>query len=267
MIARRPEDRPRDAFAVHDALEAAVRKLEAPPAVASAARLAPEEDEAPVSSMEGPMSALIGDIEAQPLAALGERWNVTLAGLVDRIEAASRTRGPKDPGVKEAQALAEAAQGLLSSLDRAKASVAEHQGTVDALDARGRDFRGTLGHAIDALSRDRSREAEQLEGIDARREGIRAELAVAGPAQVDTLVWEAAALQAQEGRSRQIAADLAYQIETLQQQLDAQNEQLESELADATGMLEGALSGLRRITGELVRTMADAAGTIARRPS
>ena len=141
--------------------------------------------------------------------------------------------------------------------------LATRQAVVDGLEAQGREFRGSFGHAIDALSRDRSRERAELDAIAARRAGIRIELAVSTPAQGESLIWEAAALQAQESRSLVLEKDLGFQIETLQRQLEAQNEQVERELAQAAGMLEGALSGMRRITGELVRTMAEAASAIA----
>ena len=80
--------------------------------------------------------------------------------------------------------------------------------------------------------------------------------------QRETLVREATSVEVEETRARATDADLAFQIETLQQQLHDQNEQLEAELAGATGMLEGSLSALRRITGELVRVMADAASSL-----
>ncbi len=269
-IARRPDDRPRDAFAIHDALEDLVRRFASarpPPAVAEPQAVADEEPIPPSPPPSSPvMSArswLAVELEARPVAELAERWHFTLSTLHERIELTSRTRGESDDGVRRARDLAEVGRALVASLDRAKRAVAEHQGSVDALEARGRAFRGTLGHAIDALTRDRSREAAELDAIAARRAGIRVEVAVSRPEQAEALVWEAAALQAQEARVQQMYADLGFQIETLQHKFDTQNGQLERELEDAAGMLEGALSGMRRITGELVRTMADAASAIA----
>lgn len=78
----------------------------------------------------------------------------------------------------------------------------------------------------------------------------------------ETLVWESAAVKAEETKARAVDADLAFQIQSLQRELDARNGQLEVELAEASGMLEGALSAVRRITGELVRTLADAANCV-----
>jgi serine/threonine-protein kinase len=280
MIARRPDDRPRDAFAVCAALEAMVAGERRPPAPAAvgtepasqppptadagdaAAAVEPPPDEAPPPSVS-PRSWLAVELEARPIDELADRWQTTLATLDERIARTAAHRGTAAEGVRRARDLAEVARALMSSLDRAKAAVAQHQAVVDALEAQGREFRGSFGHAIDALSRDRSRERAEVDAIAARRAGIRIELAVSTPAQGESLIWEAAALQAQESRSLVLEKDLGFQIESLQAQLEAQNEQVERELGHAAGMLEGALSGMRRITGELVRTMAEAASAIA----
>jgi serine/threonine protein kinase len=280
MIARKPEDRPRDAHAVHDALEAVLLRLTAdsptpssdlanlelqvPPRVPDLA--ATMVDGPPQSVLPSPKSWLAAELAARPPAEVADRWHKTLADLEQHVEAASRARGSGSmEGVRRARDLSESARSLLASLERAKGAVAMHQAQVDALEARGRSFRATLGHAVDALSRDRSRELAHLEAIAALRSGIRDELAAARPGdarQHETLAWESAAVQAEENRVRAMAADLNYQIETLERQLDAQNVDVEAELADATGRLEGGLSAVRRITGELVRTMADAANSL-----
>jgi serine/threonine protein kinase len=275
MIARRPEDRPRDAHAIHDALGAVLRRLsgEGPAPDLPPGQLQPPSDpqdltatvvdRPPESVLPSPNSWLASELAARPPGEVAERWHKTLADLERHVEAAGRTKGASD-GVRRARDLSEGARSLLASLEKAKSAVAEHQTLVDALEARGRSFRATLGHAIDALSRDRSRELAHLEAIAALRGGIREELAaVPGDArQRETLAWESAAVQAEENRARAMAADLNYQIETLQRQLEAQNGELEAELAQASGMLEGGLSAVRRITGELVRTMADVANCL-----
>ncbi len=280
MIARKPENRPRDAFTVCAALEAALAGT-APPSTGAdrvkgqlASPGGPPSGgrrEAPEPSNDAPPSApapsarswLAVELEAHPLDELGDRWQSTLSALEGRIERTARQRGNAAAGVRRARELKEIAHALVVSLDRAKGAVAAHQAIVDAIEVRGRDFRSAIGHAIDALSRDRSRERAELDAISTRRAGIRAELGASTEAQSEPLIWEAAALQAQETRSLALESDLGFQIETLQRQLEAQNEQIERELVQATGMLEGALSGMRRITGELVRTLADAAAAIA----
>ena len=276
MIARKPQDRPRGAFVVHDALEACMRRLTSSvPAPVStptgeAAALPGVDlastvvDAAPVSGLGSPRSWLASELAARPMGELAERWQKTLSDLDRHIDAARRGRGD-DAGIRRARELSETARALVASLERAKAVVADHQTQVDALDARGRAFRATLGNAIDVLSRDRSRELAHLEAIAALRGGIREEIAVTAVAdggQRQTLVREASSVEAEETRARATDADLAFQIETLQRRLHDENERLEGEHADATGMLEGSLSALRRITGELVRVMADAASTL-----
>jgi len=276
MIARKPDDRPRDAHVVHDALEAVLQRVtedRAPAADPESGPAAPGSlpdltitmvDAAPESLLPSPRSWLASELAARAPGELAERWHKTLADLEQHVEAAGRARGATE-GVRRARDLSETARSLLASLEKAKRSVAAHQAQVDALEARGRTFRATLGHAIDALSRDRSRELAHLEAIAALRGGIHEELQAASPAdarQRETLAWESAAVQAEENRARAMAADLHYQIETLERHLDASNADLEAELADATGMLEGGLSAVRRITGELVRTMADAANCL-----
>jgi serine/threonine-protein kinase len=301
MIARRPEDRPRDAFAVHDALDVVMKRLRGPAVRVEPTPVAPlslplstqrdgrvpfdvEHEREPRSARgEGvdltatvidrgpqsvsPRSWLAEELIARPVAELGERWHKTLADLERHIERSAQVRG-KEQGVARARELAESARGLIAALERAKAVAATHQAQVDALEERGRVFRTTLGHAIDALSRDRSRELAHLEAIAALRGGIQEELQAirarggTDAKQKEALVWEAAAVGAEETRARAVDADLAYQVETLQQQLEAQNGEIEAELADATGKLEGGLAAVRRITGELVRTMADAANCL-----
>jgi serine/threonine-protein kinase len=271
MIARKPEDRPRDAFAVHDALEGVLADLGARPTAANAssstatsALAVSTPDDAPPSSTGSPQSWLATELMGRGVVDADDRWRATLADFDRHITIADRARGPRDLGVKRARELAETARELLGSLERVKVAVSDYQAEVDGLEAHGRAFRETLGHAIDALSRDRSREHAHLEAIGALRAGIREEIAAlrTDSRQRETLVWEGAALEAEEGRARAVEADLTFQLETLQRESDTRNAELEMKLAESTGMLEGALSAMRRITGELVRTMADAANCL-----
>jgi hypothetical protein len=168
--------------------------------------------------------------------------------------------------VRRAHELQELGRDLVLSLERAKGTVAEHQARVDRLEAHARAFRGTLGHAIDSLSRERSRERAHVEAIASRRKGIDEDSTLPEVDAIgrETLLWEQAALAAEEARARVLEEDLGYQIEALQRQLAEQNVRSELDLADATGKLEGALSALRRLTGELIRTIEEAASAVSR---
>jgi eukaryotic-like serine/threonine-protein kinase len=267
MIARAAGDRPRDAFVVHDALADIVRRLgktsKAPPPPPPPSPDAEELTSSDARADGSPRSELTAQLAALPTAEIAARWHGMISELGRQIDAA-RAHGESDPGVVRATQLAGDARGLIASLERAKAAVAEHQARVDRLEAQGRAFRGMLGGAIDAISRDRSRELAHLDAIASRRIRIteHASASSLDARSQETLVWEREALQTEERRAQTVVDDLGYQVEQLKQQLARQNEQHDSELADATGRLEGALAALRRMTGELVRTIEEAATAV-----
>jgi serine/threonine-protein kinase len=272
LIARDPRDRPRDAFVVVDTLADLLRRF------AGSARPPAPDDVAEDSGRDSSVTSagapphmpsqpqLTEEIAALPTAEIAARWHGLLTELRKHLEAARRERGADDAAVRRAGELGDHATALVAALERAKATVAEHQARVDRLETHGRAFRGTLGHAIDTLSRDRSRERAHLDAIAARREGIDLDGAagLADPRARDSLLWERAALEAEETRAHLVEQDLGFQIEALQRQLAGQNEQLDVDLLDATGRLEGALAALRRMTGDLIRTLAEAATALGR---
>ncbi len=266
MLARSPEDRPRDAFVVHDGLSDILRRLgktsRPPPAMVE------DDDDTTgpaTNSDRSTRSQLTAQLAALPTAELAARWHGVLKELGGEIDAA-RPRGEHDPGVVRATRLAEEARSLVVSLERAKVAVAEHQARVDRLEAQGRSFRATLGSAIDTLSRDLSRERAHFDAIATRRLRITEDASAPSleHSSRESLVWERAALEAEEQRARGVEADLAYQIVELQNRLALQNEQLDLEMKQATGELEGALSALRHMTGQLVRTIEEAAAAVGK---
>jgi serine/threonine-protein kinase len=271
LLAREPGERPRDAFAVVDTLADLLRRLAGsvrPPAPGEAEG----EDGRPsiATSVEGPpvvssRGQLTAEIATLPTTEIAARWHAMLSELTRHVTRAARDWGDDDAGVRRARELAAAAGDLVGGLERAKATVADHQARVDRLETHGRGFRGSLGRAIDVLSRDRSRERAHLDAVATRRDGIDADATLPGNDHRarEALVWERAALEAEASRAELVQQDLGFQIEALQRQLAAQNEQLDAELADATGKLEGALSALRRMTGELVRTIEEAASAVS----
>jgi eukaryotic-like serine/threonine-protein kinase len=269
LLARQPEDRPRDAFVVTDALSDVLRRLGGsmrPPASSEG-----EGRPSMVTAVEAPPVAsaraqLTADLATLPTAEIAARWHGLLTDLASIVNAASVDRGDEDTGVQRARDLAQEATRVVGTLERVKATVADAQARVDRLETHGRAFRGTLGNAIDALSRDRSRERAHLEAILARREGIDDDSTVPGmdARAKEAFLWESAALEAEEERARLVTRDLDYQIEALQQQLAEQNEQLDTQLAEGTGKLEGALTALRAMTGDLVRTIEEAASAVGR---
>jgi serine/threonine protein kinase len=265
LLARSPDDRPRDVFVVHDQLADVVRRLgktsKPPPAMVDDDELTGPTTHSDTSSR----SQLTAELAALPTAELAARWHGVIKELGVEIDAA-RPRGEHDPGVQRASQLAEEARSLVVSLERAKVAVAEHQARVDRLEAQGRSFRTTIGGAIDALSRDLSREHAHFDAITARRLRITEDASAPSieHGSRESLVWERAALEAEEKRAHDVGADLTFQIEELQRQLAGQNEQLDHEMKLATGELEGALSALRHMTGQLVRTIEEAAAAVGK---
>jgi len=59
-----------------------------------------------------------------------------------------------------------------------------------------------------------------------------------------------------------IDAELEALLEARKRELEARNERLDHEFAEATGLLEGAISAVRRLNTELVRTLDDAAALV-----
>jgi eukaryotic-like serine/threonine-protein kinase len=188
-----------------------------------------------------------------------QRWQSALADLEAWIDRARKEtlRGDSHLRVERATALANDARSQLGAMERAARLSAEHQASVDRIEARGRDFRATLGHAIDELVRHRTRERLRAAAVgalhDVVHERMRGEKAVA-----EALVWEAAALGAETEQARLQDEDLSHQISTLQVRLEEANAELEVELEGAAGALEGSLAALRQLTGEFIRTLADA---------
>jgi hypothetical protein len=145
-------------------------------------------------------------------------------------------------------------------VERAQRVVAEGQARVDRLEAEGREFRANLGHAVDILVHDRSRERAHLEALLARKAGLlEAPDSNAAPDSIETSLWERAALDTELDRSQGVDQDLSFQINSLKKQLEAKNETFDRAMLEASGGLEGSLSALRRLTNELVRTLDEAA--------
>jgi serine/threonine-protein kinase len=283
LLAKRPEDRPQDAFSVIDTLNDVLRRCAGsnppprgatipPPGAVSITGVAPRDV---LSTLVDPVSEVSSSMLLSEPAPVGHqtknvgkivtsemasRWSSALSELDASIARARKRGGKYAERAERAAALAQLANDLVPRVERAAKLVAELQGRVDRLEAKGREFRANLGRAIDELSRDRSRERAHLEALRARRD---APVTSASPASSDARVWEDAAIATEEERALGIEADLSFQIRALQEQLDRRNEELANELLEATGRLEGAISALRHMSNDLVRTLDDAIGIVS----
>jgi serine/threonine-protein kinase len=284
-LAREPKDRPHDAFAMQDAFADVLRRFD--PSGGRRASVAPQRASSlppgePQPHGREPIETIVdrSSLAARETANVGKfvtremnnRWQTALADLEANIAKARRMGGAHAIAAARAAELAMVASEMLPRLDRAAKIVSDLQAKVDRLEATGREFRANLGHALDVLAHDRSREHAHLDALRARRQALERALAagipsappdllvtapLGKPLSTDPRVWEVEALSAEEKRAAAVVADLGFQIEALQKQLEAKNEEHERELVQATGQLEGSLSALRRLTGEIVRSIDD----------
>lgn len=128
------------------------------------------------------------------------RWRVrfdAIRGHLDELEA----QEPAPSEVAQAMALAER---TLEALEGAIASAQVGQEELEALHERARDFRSTVGRALDQVAGALSEERGLFEGLAARRNALRAQREAAevkvrrGGAtegEADALLWELAAVE------------------------------------------------------------------------
>ena len=248
MLARMPKDRPRDAFVVCDALVEALRhagggSVPAPPPQGVARDESPtilENERSPLGA-----GADVGDGAARaqdPIATreMSSRWHAALVDLNASIERA-RKKGHAE-GAARAAALVERAEEIVGRLERTSRASGDLQAKVDLLHSQAREFRASLGRAIDVLVHDRSREL-------AHRDALR-----------DAAIRDS---EPEEARARAVVGDLDFQIEALGKQLEKKNEEHDRALVEAAGSLEGSLSALRVLQRELMRMVDEAAAAVA----
>jgi eukaryotic-like serine/threonine-protein kinase len=262
-LARKPEDRPHDAYAIQAGLLEILRQHGA-----DRVSSAPQPDDDPVHTSrevvetifdvrDGAETAHVGRIATSEMA---DRWALALGELEASISSARRKGGADAVAASRAAELALVASEMIPRVSRASSVVSELQARVDLLDARGREFRESIGNAIDVLCRDRSRERAHLDAIRARRRALEASANRGG----EPRAWEISALSAEEERAAGVVHDLSFQVDELQRQIDVRNEEHERELVEATGALEGSIAAMRRLSHEVVRTLDEGVQMLAR---
>jgi serine/threonine-protein kinase len=273
LLARAPEKRPPDAFAVYDALIYILRSdnptpTPAPAPAASIARISfvhqvgVSEDAKTMVEIALPASARPARVTADLTAAAAAgtvKWHDAIAEIEKAVVVAQR-KGAKPSVIERAMELATLARGDVRTLERVLRAVVVQQERVDALEEQGRGFRADIGRAIDQLVLDRSRERALCEAVSRRL----VEMGEDTPPEVrsDAELWETAALDVESGSSAVMEEDLSFQIDALQSRLHDMNVALELDIVEASGALEGSLTAVRHLTHELERHLREAADVL-----
>jgi len=190
------------------------------------------------------------------------RWRLrfdALRAALDEIE----ERGPAPAQVVQAMALAE---HHLEGLERGLARLAEPQRRMVELEEAARDYRSTLGRAIEDLGRRLSSVRGDFEQVVTRRDSLRAQREAAAvrvrrgamsEGEADALLWELATVDAElAGRARRCDA-IEAQLAELKGQLERESASLEHELSALAGRTEGELTHLDNLSTALREPLAE----------
>lgn len=247
----KPEERPHDAYALIDDLRAAA------PWAKRIVVDAPSKPSMPAVSIEaaaqrgGESSAVLEGVAPPrwgdtPIGEIAARWR-TYHGAIDRAEAGKRD----DPPASIAAAFARR-RAALDALENVASRIASRQQELEVLSSRGRDFRATLGKAIDTLAHDLSRAHAHVQLLKTRRVDLHLRRRHAGTSgAADALLWEEATVDAELRKAQDVVVDLGYQVGTLQDELFKRNNGHETEVLRLTGIVEGEVAAAGTLHREL----------------
>jgi serine/threonine-protein kinase len=271
LLARDPDDRPRDGYEAYDLLRRVLdREGLAFPSIPPRSG---SDGSVPTSQAGGQISTPPSSSSPEPAQRRPGPHLTTVA--FDRIgpvcgAALSKLDGwagdgPLTPAAESA--IAQARKVVVMVLEIARI-VGADGAALDALQARAREVRADLGRKLDDVARERSKHlgwagtiAERSYLVASRRESGVHPLPV-----VDAMVWEQAALEHEEEKVRANADDLARQIDVLSAEIARQNERLEHEMLVLTAQLDGHIGALRSIALEAWIGLEDAARRLGRPP-
>jgi serine/threonine-protein kinase len=258
LLARDPDDRPRDGFEAFDLLRRALERDGAEGSIGPGPNTAEGLDlggesrapEAAQASAEAAWPAAEERARGPHLAtAPPEDLFPTCARALAELDQAASAAGALTPGAAAALATAQRKVGMVAEIARL---VREDGQAVQDLEARARTVRAELGKRLDTLGTARSRALGWAGTLAARSEQVRAakDSGTHSVPVMDVMAWEHAALQEEEERARDRAADVAARIEELRDELGRENERLEAEMSVAAAQLEGHVAALRAIAVE-----------------
>jgi eukaryotic-like serine/threonine-protein kinase len=259
-ISRRADDRPHDAFRFLDELEKIAGSIgvsvSLPPprmtAVDVPASLETIDDEPPPSQFlpSIPEPPRLG--VATPLAIV-ELWRTHWSALEARVD----RRRDLSEDVQDAM---HRAALLVEGLDRAATIVGATQRALDQLQSEAREFRNSLGNAIDVLAHDLSKAHQRVQDLTRMRAQLYLKKRNAkDPREADSLAWELAACDDERRNSQAVREDLGHQIGALQDRLFQRNNAHESEVQRTIAALEGESAAIATLHRELELLSGDVA--------
>jgi len=285
LLARDPDDRPRDGFEVVEMLE---RALAAPGALsprlpalgATPPPLAPAPTPPPVSPTPqavAPATPGARSAEETPLPGRPTRGPHLTTTPFERIAPACvralrlaeawAAAAPEPPGEVAVADLAQAARLVGMVVEIGELAARDHR-ELEGVQARGRAERARLGLTLDEAARAHSRAlgwagtlAERHWAVQTRRESGEHPLP-----QVDAMVWEQAALRHEEDRLRSEADMLAERIRVVSAETARQNQVIEHDVMVGAARLEGHVGALRAVALEAWGLLGSAAIALGRDP-
>jgi eukaryotic-like serine/threonine-protein kinase len=257
-ISRRADERPHDAFRFLDELEKIAGTMGVsvtPPARPSGIEM-PQVD---TIDDEPPPSIFLPSVPEPPRLglktpqAMVEQWRTHWSALEQRVD---RRRDLTD----DVQDSMHRAAILVEGLDRAATIVGATQRALDQMEAEAREFRGSLGNAIDVLAHDLSKAHTRFMELTRLRAQIYLKKRNArDPRDAEALTWELAACDDERRLAQYIKEDLGHQIGALQDRLFQRNESYEGEVQRTVAALEGESAAIATLHRELELLSGDVA--------
>ncbi len=249
LLVKNADQRYRDAFHLIEEIERVRQSLGGPSPEITAVRVAISQSSEPIAPVE-PTSAtgLVPPTPEHGKSVLGARsWSRYIDALRGAFTERFRAAIP-EPMVQRLSVMEARVTAMRERLEHIEQCKRE----LLSLEARGRDFRRTMGRAIDTLSRDKSskeRERDQIardrEQISRNRQALvdrveAGESALVGEA--DALLWRLAACDELLRDAVMQVEDIEFQSREIEAQLDRLNEGLEQEQDALLAAMQAALA-------------------------
>ena len=171
------------------------------------------------------------------------------AAQLTRLEAAVGARAPL-PSAAATQL--DEARRLVAKVASVSELVVVDSRAVEASEQQARTIRGGLGRGIDELARERSKTLGWAGTLAERTYDVQAQRASGEhpiPA-IEAMIWEQAALEQEEDKVREKAAELTAKLTDLENELARRIEQLDAALTRENAHLEGDVAALRSLALE-----------------